>query len=38
MELGIAIGIGLWFVIVGVVSYISVSCSFKNSGNKEEDK
>lgn len=30
MELGIAIGIGIWFVVTGIVSYISVTKSFKD--------
>lgn len=30
MELIIAIGIGLWFVFTGIVSFISVSKSFKD--------
>ena len=30
MELTIAIGIGLWFVFTGIVSFISVAKSFEN--------
>ena len=35
MELAIAIGIGLWFVITGIISFISVSKSFEE---KKGDK
>lgn len=35
MELAIALGIGLWFVVCGAVSYIHV---FKGSKNDKEDK
>ena len=34
-EILIAVGIGLWFVVCGVVSYIAVC---KTYSNKKEDK
>lgn len=37
MEYGIAIGIGLWFVLCGVVSYMHVNKTFK-SKNGDDDK
>ena len=36
MEICIAIGLGLWFLVCGIVSYIHVSKSFKK--NDKEDK
>ncbi len=36
MEFWIAIGLGLWFLICGTISYIHVSKSFKK--NDTEDK
>lgn len=36
MELIIALGIGLWFVLCGALSYLHVAKSFKN--NDKEDK
>lgn len=37
LEVSIAIGIGLWFVLCGIASYIHISKSFKNS-DKEDKK
>lgn len=37
MEYGIAIGIGLWFVLCGIVSYIHVGKSFKRKNENEEE-
>lgn len=37
MEICIAIGLGLWFCLCGIVSYILVAKTFKNN-SKEEDQ
>ena len=34
LEIFIAVGIGLWFVVSGLVSYIALSKSFKNEKAK----
>lgn len=34
MEIAISLGLGLWFVLAGVVSTIAVFRSFKNGGGK----
>lgn len=38
MEIAIAVGIGLWFIICGIFSYIHLSKSFKGDekGDKEQ--
>lgn len=36
MELCIAIGLGLWFTFVGIVSTIAVFKSFKQIGEKKK--
>lgn len=35
MELAIALGIGLWFLICGILSFIHVSKTFKSKDRKE---
>ena len=37
MEVCIAIGLGLWFCLCGIVSYIHVDKTFRKN-NKDEDK
>ncbi len=37
-EILIAVGIGLWFVVCGIISYIFVSKTYKNVSDKEEEK
>ncbi len=36
LEIAIAVGIGLWFVVCGVVCYIAMDKSFKNEENVGE--
>ena len=38
MELAIAIGIGLWFLICGTASFIHVAKTFKSKENRKENK
>ena len=35
LEIGIAIGLGLWFALMGTISYL---CYSKTTEKKEEDK
>ena len=37
-EILIAVGLGLWFVLCGVVSYAFVSKTYKSSSKGEEEK
>lgn len=37
LEICIAVGIGAWFVICGVVCYIAVAKTFKQSDKKEKE-
>lgn len=38
MEIAIAIGLGAWFVLAGIVSFISVSRSFKSNDRTDNEK
>lgn len=38
LEIAIAVGVGLWFVISGIFSYIAISKTFKKKNNDEVDK
>lgn len=37
MEICIAVGLGLWFVVCGIASYIHVDKTFRKN-NKDDDK
>ena len=37
-EILIAVGIGLWFVVCGIFSFIFVSKTYKNVNSDKEDK